>query len=72
MNTTFDWLEADDRETFRRSLGMMPSSNQPEDMNQIAGPGPNSHNRVGSFIGPMEASFQNQPLGKGDLETAEL
>ena len=42
MNTTFDWLEADDRETFRRSLGMMPSSNQPE-----AGPGPNSHNRVG-------------------------
>jgi hypothetical protein len=61
MNTTFDWLEADDRETFRRSLGMMPSANQPEDMNQIAGPGPNSHNRVGSFIGPMEASFQNQP-----------
>jgi hypothetical protein len=37
MNTTFDWLEADDRETFRRSLSVMPSSNQSEDMNQIAG-----------------------------------
>jgi hypothetical protein len=35
MNTTFDWLEADDRETFRRSLGMMRSSNQPEDMTRL-------------------------------------
>jgi len=42
-------------------LGMMPSSNKPEDMNQIAGPGPDAHNRVGSFIGPMAASFQVNP-----------
>jgi len=56
-------------------LGMMPSANKPEDMQQIAGPGPEAHNRVGSFIGPMSASFQVNPPGtpvKGDLETAEL
>jgi NAD(P)H dehydrogenase (quinone) len=56
-------------------LGMMPSANKPEAMNQIAGPGPEAHNRVGSFIGPMAASFQVNPPGaptKGDLETAEL
>jgi hypothetical protein len=49
--------------------------NKPEEMNQIAGPGPNAHNRVGSFIGPMAASFRvNPPDGpcKGDLETAEI
>lgn len=56
-------------------LGMMPSSNRPKDMDQIAGPGPDTHNRVGSYIGPMAASFQvNAPDApcKGDLETAEL
>jgi NAD(P)H dehydrogenase (quinone) len=56
-------------------LGLMPSSNKPEAMNQIAGPGPDSHNRVGSFIGPMSASFQVNPPGapgKGDIETAEI
>jgi len=56
-------------------LGMMPSANKPEDFNQIAGPGPEAHNRVGSFIGPMSASFQVNPPGapgKGDLETAEM
>ena len=56
-------------------LGMLPSANKPEDMNQIAGPGPDAHNRVGSFIGPMSASFQINPPdapGKGDLETAEM
>ncbi len=56
-------------------LGMMPSANKPEDMNQISGPGPDAHNRVGSFIGPMAASFQVKPPaapGKGDIETAEL
>src|SRR5258707_2546694 len=56
-------------------LGMMPSSNKPEGMNQIAGPGPDAHNRVGSFIGPMAASFQVNPPdapGKGDLETAAI
>ncbi len=55
-------------------LGMMPSANQPEAMNQIAGPGPDAHNRVGSFIGPMAASFQVKPPDApslGDLETAE-
>jgi len=56
-------------------LGMMPSANKPDDMDQIAGPGPDAHNRAGSFIGPTAASFQVRPPGapsKGDLETAEL
>lgn len=56
-------------------LGMMPSANRPDDMQKIAGPGPDAHNRVGSFIGRMSASFQVNPPGapgKGDLETAEL
>jgi multimeric flavodoxin WrbA len=37
-------------------LGMLPSANKPDDMNEIAGPGPDAHNRVGSFVGPMSAS----------------
>lgn len=56
------------------SLGIMPSANRPEDMNSINGPGPEAHNRVGSFVGPMSASFQVNPPGapsKGDIETAE-
>lgn len=56
-------------------LGMMPSANKPGDMNRIDGPGPDAHNRVGSFIGPMSASFQVKPPeapSKGDIETAEL
>ncbi len=56
-------------------LGMMPSANKPEEMNQITGPSPEAHNRVGSFIGPMSCSFQVKPPGapgSGDLETAEL
>jgi NAD(P)H dehydrogenase (quinone) len=56
-------------------LGMMPSANKPEDMERMAGPGPDAHNRVGSFIGPMAASFQVNPPSapvQGDLETAEL
>ena len=57
------------------SLGIMPSSNKPEEMKQITGPGPEAHNRVGSFIGPMAASFQVDPPGApgiGDIETAEM
>ena len=57
------------------SLGMLPSANNRDEMNQNAGPGPDAHNRVGSFIGPMAASFEVDPPGapcKGDLETAEL
>jgi NAD(P)H dehydrogenase (quinone) len=55
-------------------LGMMPSANKPEEMNSVAGPGPEAHNRVGSFIGPMSASFQVKPPvapSRGDIETAE-
>jgi NAD(P)H dehydrogenase (quinone) len=55
-------------------LGMMPSANRPGDMNSPAGPSPEAHNRVGSFIGPMSASFQVNPPDapmKGDIETAE-
>jgi NAD(P)H dehydrogenase (quinone) len=57
------------------SLGMLPSANKPEDMKSITGPGPDAHNRSGSFIGPMASSFQvNPPHGpsSGDLETAEI
>ena len=55
-------------------LGMMPSANKPEEMKTISGPGPDAHNRVGSYIGPMAASFQVNPPEappKGDIETAE-
>ena len=55
-------------------LGMMPSANRPEDMQNENGPGPEAHNRVGSFVGPMAASFQIKPPAappKGDIETAE-
>jgi NAD(P)H dehydrogenase (quinone) len=43
-------------------------------MNSVEGPGPEAHNRVGSFVGPMAASFQVDPPAappKGDIETAE-
>jgi NAD(P)H dehydrogenase (quinone) len=56
------------------SLGMMPSANEPEGMKTVTGPSPRAHNRVGSFIGPMAASFQVHPPEappQGDLETAE-
>ncbi len=55
-------------------LGLMPSCNQPEAMNEIAGPGPDAENRVGSFLGPMATSFQVKPPdapSRGDLATAE-
>jgi NAD(P)H dehydrogenase (quinone) len=54
--------------------GMFPSANMPDAMNSVDGPGPDAHNRAGSFIGPMAASFQVDPPAappKGDLETAE-
>ena len=53
---------------------MFPSANNPDAMNSVEGPGPEAHNRVGSFIGPMAASFQVDPPAapsKGDIETAE-
>ena len=55
--------------------GMFPTANDPDAMNSVEGPGPGAHNRVGSFIGPMAASFQVDPTEappQGDLETAEL
>lgn len=57
------------------SLGIMPSANRPDELNQLSGPGPEAHNRVGSYIGPMAASFQVKPPAapcQGDLETAEI
>jgi len=54
--------------------GMLPAANRPESMNAVEGPGPDVHNRVGSFLGPMSASFQVKPPAappKGDLQTAE-
>ncbi len=53
---------------------MFPSANDPDAMNSVEGPGPEAHNRVGSFIGPMAASFQVDPPtapSQGDIETAE-
>lgn len=55
--------------------GILPAASDPASMNQIEGPGPEVVNRVGSFTGPMSASFQVDPPGAptpGDLETAEL
>ena len=55
-------------------LGMMPCANRPDEMTTVNGPGPGAHNRVGSFVGPMAASFQVNPPDappKGDIETAE-
>ena len=55
-------------------LGMVPSANKPDEMNSINGPGPNAHNRVGAFMGPMSASFQVAPPTApppGDIQTAE-
>lgn len=56
-------------------LGINPAANKADEMNRIEGPGPGAHNRVGSFIGPMAASFQVNPPdapSTGDIETAEL
>ena len=53
---------------------MFPSANNMDAMNSVEGPGPETHNRLGSFIGPMAASFQVNPPDappKGDIETAE-
>ncbi|NOZ95374.1 MAG: flavodoxin family protein [Acidobacteria bacterium] len=52
--------------------GVMPSANHPEAMSIPEGPGPEAHNRVGSFIGPMAASLQlDDGPPPGDLETAK-
>ena len=52
--------------------GILPAANRPEDMTTPGGPGPEAHNRVGSFVGPMAASFQLEDgPPRGDLETAE-
>lgn len=55
------------------SPGMMPSANRPDELSQLSGP--EAHNRVGSYIGPMAARFQVKPPAapsQGDLETAEI
>jgi NAD(P)H dehydrogenase (quinone) len=56
-------------------LGLMPSANEPDGMKTVAGPSAAAHNRVGSFTGPMSASFQVHPPEappQGDIETAEI
>ncbi len=55
-------------------LAMNPAANKPDEMKSISGPGPDAHNRIGSWIGPMSASFQVHPPAApspGDLQTAE-
>lgn len=54
--------------------GVLPAFSKPESMSSIQGPGPEVQNRVGSFVGPMSASFQVEPPSApppGDLATAE-
>jgi NAD(P)H dehydrogenase (quinone) len=54
--------------------GMMPAASNPASFGSLQGPGPEVTNRVGSFVGPMSASFQVAPPaapGAGDLETAQ-
>lgn len=54
--------------------GMFPSANDPDGLKRVDGPGPTTHNRVGSFVGPMAASFMvDTPAAppRGDIETAE-
>jgi NAD(P)H dehydrogenase (quinone) len=56
------------------SLGMHPAASDPESMNRIEGPGPEVLNRIGSYSGPMAASFQVDPgdaPSSGDIATAE-
>ncbi len=53
---------------------VFPAANRPDSMNAVEGPGPDALNRVGSFIGPMAASFQVEPPKappEGDIKTAE-
>jgi NAD(P)H dehydrogenase (quinone) len=57
------------------SNGLLPAASDPESLNSVNGPGPHVQNRLGSFIGPMSASFQvdaGQAPPPGDLETARL
>ncbi|ANM30653.1 hypothetical protein ABI59_15320 [Acidobacteria bacterium Mor1] len=56
-------------------LGMLPSANDRVAVKTIQGPGPDAHNRSGSFAGPMASSFEVGPdegPSRGDLETAEI
>ncbi|MFC1333406.1 MAG: flavodoxin family protein [gamma proteobacterium symbiont of Clathrolucina costata] len=56
------------------SLGMHPAASDPDSMNRIEGPGPEVMNRIGSYSGPMAASFQVDPgdaPSSGDIATAE-
>ncbi|MEW6486768.1 MAG: hypothetical protein AB1578_02505 [Thermodesulfobacteriota bacterium] len=53
---------------------MFPAASKPDSMASVAGPGSEVTNRVGSFLGPMSASFQVNPPeapAAGDLATAE-
>lgn len=55
-------------------LGMHSAANEPQAFRTPAGPSPDAHNRVGSWVGPMAVSGQLKPgdaPGRGDLETAE-
>src|ERR1700736_1830237 len=41
--------------------GLLPAVSHPESLNSVQGPGPEVQNRLGSFVGPMSASFQVPP-----------
>jgi len=55
-------------------LGLHPAYSHPDSTKPVEGHGPDVHNRVGAFIGPMASSFQVDPPAapsRGDIETAE-
>lgn len=54
--------------------GVLPAFSHPESMGSVQGPGPEVQNRLGSFMGPMSASFQVEPPNApppGDIAIAE-
>lgn len=55
-------------------LGMSPAANRPGSMNALHGPGPDTHDRLRSFVGPTAVGLQvasEDAPSPGDLETAE-
>ena len=52
--------------------GMLPAASHPESMTSVQRPGPEVQNRLGSFVGPMSASFQVPPPNRTARESRRL
>ena len=60
--------------TAEEAIAKIDELDNADAMNTLEGPGSGTLNRLGSFIGPMAASFQVNPPdapSKGDIDTAE-